>query len=83
MLDDLLEKRAIQLPQPKRHEHVVRIANPKYYHYHMMVSHPLEKCVTLKKRIMQLIEDGTIMLDLDDVIETNDVSYQTKELSLI
>jgi len=48
-----------------------------------MVSHPLEKCVTLKKRIMQLVEDGTIIFDLDDVVETYHISCQTRGLSLI
>ena len=37
----------------------------------------------LKERIMQLIEDGTIILDLDDVIERNHISCQTKGFSLM
>ena len=32
---------------------------------------------------MWLIKDGTIILDLDDVVETNHISSQTKGLSLI
>jgi len=48
-----------------------------------MVSHPLEKCVTLKEHIMRLIKDGTKILDLDNIVETNHISYQTKRLSLI
>jgi len=48
-----------------------------------MVSHLLEKCVTLKERIIRLTEDGTIILDLDDVVETNHISCQTRGLSLI
>jgi len=63
-----LQKRVMQLPEPKRQEEVGRTANPLYYRYHRMVSHPLEKCVTLKEYIMQLIKDGTIILDLDDVV---------------
>jgi len=46
-----------------------------------MVSHPLEKCI--KECIMWLIEDGTIILDLDDMVETNHNSCQAKALSLI
>ena len=83
MLDDLLEKGVIQLPKLKRPEDVRRTSDPKYCCYHRMVSHSLEKCVTLKERIMRLIEDGTIILDLDDIIEINHISYQTKGLSLI
>ena len=32
---------------------------------------------------MRLIEDGIITLDLDDVVKTNHISCQIKELSLI
>jgi len=76
MLDDLLEKGVIQLPEPKRPKDVGRTTNPTYYRYHRMISHPLEKYVTLKECIMWLIEDGMIILDLDDVVETNHISCQ-------
>jgi len=52
MLNDLLEKGVIQLLEPRRPEEVGRTANPKYCHYHRMVSHPLEKCITIVERIM-------------------------------
>jgi len=45
-----------------------------------MVSHSLEKGITIKERIMQLAKEGRIVLDLDDVVEANHVSSQTKEL---
>jgi len=49
-----------------------------------MVSHPLEKCITLKQHIIRLIKDGrTMILDLDVVVEINHISCQTKGLSLI
>ena len=80
MLDDLLKKGVIQLLEPKRPEEVGRTANPKYCLYHRMVSHPLEKCITIKERIMQLAKEGRIILDLDDVVEANHVSSQTREL---
>jgi len=48
-----------------------------------MASRPLDKCITLKEHIMWFIEDGTIILDLDDVVETNHTSYPTKGLPLI
>jgi len=78
---DYLEKRIIQLLESKRPKDVGRTADPKYCSYHRMVSHILEKCVTLKERIMLLIEDRTIILDLDNVAETNHMS--NKRLSLI
>ena len=45
-----------------------------------MVSHPLEKCITIKERIMQLAKEGRIILDLDDVVKANHVSSQRREL---
>jgi len=83
MLDDLLEKGVIQLPEPKRPEELRKMANPLYYQYHRMVSHPLEKCITLKECIMQFVKDVTIILDLDDVVEINYISskyYQFRSL---
>jgi len=52
MLDDLLEKGVIELPKPKGPEEAGRTADPKYCGYHRIVSHPLEKFVTLKECIM-------------------------------
>jgi len=52
MLDDLLEKGIIELPQSKRPEEARRTNDPKYYRYHRVVSHPLEKYITLKEHIM-------------------------------
>ena len=54
MLDDLLEKGIIQLPELRRSEEVGRTTDPKYCRYHTMVSHPLEKCIMIEERIMQL-----------------------------
>ena len=77
MLDDLLEKGVIQLLELKRPEDVGRTADLNYCCYHRMVSHPLKKCVTLKERIMWLIEDKTIILNLDEVVKKNHISCQT------
>ena len=48
-----------------------------------MVSHPLKKCITLKERIMRLVKDGAIILDLDDVVESNHIFYKRRGLSII
>jgi len=77
MQDDIFQKGVIQLLEPKRLEEVGRTGDPKYCRYHRIVNHALEKCIRLKERIMLLIDDGTIMLDLDDMVETNHVSCQT------
>ena len=57
-----------------------RIVGPKYYRYLRMVSHSLEKCITIKERISQLVKEGWIILDRNDVVETNYVSSTTREL---
>jgi len=80
MVDDLLEKGVIQLLEQKRPEEVGKITDLKYCRYHRMPSHPLEKCVTIKKHIVQLAKEERIILDLDDVAEANHVSCQAREL---
>jgi len=76
MLDDLLENGIIELLAPKRPEEAGRTTDPKYCHYHRVISHPLEKCITLKERVMQLARDGRIILDLDDPVGTNHIFAQ-------
>jgi len=71
MLDDLLEKGIIELPPSKRPKKSRRTNDPKYCRYHRVVNHPLEKCITLKERIMQLAKDGTIIRDLEEAADTN------------
>jgi len=78
MLDDLLENGIIELPAPKQPEEAGRTTDPKYYHYHRVISHPLEKCITLKERIMQLARDGKIVLDLDDSAGANHISAEVE-----
>ena len=78
MLDDLLENGNIELPPSRRPEEGERTTDSKYYIYHRVISHPLEKCITLKERITQLVRDGRIILDLDDPIGTNHISSQVE-----
>ena len=37
----------------------------------------------LKERIMRLVKDGTIILDFDDVVESNHIFCQIRGLSII
>ena len=78
MVDDLLRKWIIQLSEPKRPKEVGKTAEFKYCRYYEMVSQPHEKCVTLKEYIMHLPKMGRIIVDLDDAVEENMISYQTK-----
>jgi len=52
MVDGLLKNKIIELPPPKGPKEAGRTTDSKYYLYHRVISHPLEKCITLKERIM-------------------------------
>jgi len=47
-----------------------------------VISHPLEKCITLKECIMQLAKDRRIILDLDEITEANCIRAQLESLPL-
>ena len=68
MLDDLLEKGIIELPPSKRHGKVMTQSIVGIIGSLVI---PLEMCITMKERIMQLAKDGAIILDLDKAIETS------------
>ncbi|KAM1743769.1 hypothetical protein TB2_013240 [Malus domestica] len=71
MLEDLLEKKVIGLPECRRPEEMNRIDRPRYCKFHRFISHPTEKCFVLKDLIMKLAQKGIIELDLDDVVKSN------------
>ncbi|KAH7852825.1 hypothetical protein Vadar_029728 [Vaccinium darrowii] len=73
MLEDLLEKNVIQLPECKRPEEMRKVHDPRYYHYHRIVSHPTEKCFVLKDLIADLARKKKILLDVDEVAESNHI----------
>ncbi|KAH7839173.1 hypothetical protein Vadar_000725 [Vaccinium darrowii] len=71
MLEDLLEKKIIQLPECKCPEEMGKVHDPRYYHYHRIVSHSTEKCFVLKELIADLARKKKIILDIDEVAESN------------
>ncbi|KAM2127083.1 hypothetical protein ACFX1R_007025 [Malus domestica] len=71
MLEDLLEKKVIGLPECRRPEEMNRTDSPRYCKFHRFISHPTEKCFVLKDLIMKLAQKGIIELDLDDVVKSN------------
>ncbi|KAM1132645.1 hypothetical protein ACFX19_047713 [Malus domestica] len=71
MLDDLLEKKVIELPECKRPEEMNRTNDPKYCKYHRIVGHHMGKCFILKELIMKLAQQGRIELDLEDTAATH------------
>ncbi|KAM1270364.1 hypothetical protein ACFX13_032282 [Malus domestica] len=75
MLEDLLEKKVIGLPECKRPEEMSRTDSPRYCKFHRFISHPTEKCFMLKDLIMKLTQKGIIELDLDDVVKSNYTTF--------
>ncbi|KAM1773934.1 hypothetical protein ACFX12_043368 [Malus domestica] len=71
MLDDLLEKKVIELPECKHPEEMNRTNDPKYCKYHRIVGHHVGKCFILKELIMKLAQQGRIELDLEDTAATH------------
>ncbi|KAH7842709.1 hypothetical protein Vadar_008294 [Vaccinium darrowii] len=71
MLEDLLEKNVIQLPECKRPAEMGKVHDPRYCHYHRIVSHSTEKCFVLKELIANLARKKKIVLDVDEIAESN------------
>ncbi|KAH7837810.1 hypothetical protein Vadar_018288 [Vaccinium darrowii] len=71
MLEDLLEKKVIQLPECKGPEKIGRVNDPKYCQYHRIISHPTEKRFVLKELRVDLASQNKILINLDEVAESN------------
>ncbi|KAK2980373.1 hypothetical protein RJ640_014546 [Escallonia rubra] len=74
ILDFLLEHKLIDLPKMKRVEEAGQVNESRYCKYHRLISHPTEKCFTLKEVIMDLSKKGKIHLDGEGVEESNTTS---------
>ncbi|KAA0065857.1 retrotransposon gag protein [Cucumis melo var. makuwa] len=66
MLEQLLEKQLIQLPECKRPEQAGKVDDPNYCKYHPVISHSVEKCFVLKELILRLAREKKIELDLEE-----------------
>ncbi|KAA0040629.1 retrotransposon gag protein [Cucumis melo var. makuwa] len=74
MLEQLIEKQLIQLPECKRPEQAGKVDDPNYRKYHRVISHPVEKYFVLKELILKLTRENKIELDIDEVAQTNHVA---------
>ncbi|KAM1188371.1 hypothetical protein ACFX13_024996 [Malus domestica] len=83
MLDDLLEKKVIELPECKRPEEMNHVNDLKYCKYHRIVSHPVGKCFVLKELIMKLAQQGRIELDLEDTAATHTTTIAFGSFDLV
>ena len=70
MLDKLLEKGLIELPESSRPEEIGRTNDPKYCKYHRIISHPIEKYKAFGRQVLQLTNEGNITLDEENTEES-------------
>ncbi|OIT05051.1 hypothetical protein A4A49_04639 [Nicotiana attenuata] len=78
ILDELLAKKVIDLPESKRPEEIGKVSDPKYCKFHRVISHPTEKYFVLKEKIMTLVSEGKIIIDMDETEEANHASIALK-----
>ena len=71
ILDKLLEKGLVQLPESRRPEEIGRTNDPKYCKYHRIISHPIEKCKAFREQVLQLTNEGKITLDKENTEESD------------
>ncbi|KAA0052091.1 retrotransposon gag protein [Cucumis melo var. makuwa] len=76
MLEQLIEKQLIQLPECKRSEQAGKVDDPNYCKYHRVISHSVERCFVLKELILKLACENKIELDIDEVAQTNHVAVK-------
>lgn len=72
MLDELLQLKMIEFSPLKRLEEMGHENDLKYCCYHWVISHPIKKRFILKKKIMDLAQEGKIEIDsMKDITATN------------
>ncbi|KAM1022201.1 hypothetical protein PS2_042855 [Malus domestica] len=81
MLEYLLDKEVIELPECKRPEEMNRVNDPKYCKYHRIISHLVGKCFVLKQLIMKLAQEGRIELDPEETATVNAISIMFGSLN--
>ncbi|WP_375618968.1 hypothetical protein, partial [Bartonella sp. AC134YNZD] len=63
MLEELLAYKLIELPEMKRPEEANKLNDQNYCKYHHLVSHPTQCYFILKEKIVQLANQGKILLE--------------------
>ncbi|XP_075111836.1 uncharacterized protein LOC142181985 [Nicotiana tabacum] len=79
ILDELLDKKVIDLLESKRPEEIGKVGDPKYCKFHRVISHPTEKCFVLKEKIMVLVSEGKIIIDMDKIAKANHATIALNE----
>ncbi|KAL8161824.1 hypothetical protein V2J09_013313 [Rumex salicifolius] len=63
IFDELIEAKALTLPEPKKPNEVGMTNNPKYCPYHRLLGHTIEDCYVLKDIIEGMINKAEIEVD--------------------
>ncbi|KAM2335462.1 hypothetical protein ACFXTH_012872 [Malus domestica] len=80
MLEDLLDKKVIDLPECRRPEEMNHTDSPRYCKFHRFISHPTKKCFVLKDLILTLAQQGKIELDLEDTVAAHTTTIVFRSL---
>lgn len=79
ILDELLAKKAIDLPESNRPEEINKVNDPKYCKFHHVIGHPTGKCFVLKEKIMTLVSEGKIIIDMDETMDAKHASVVDRQ----
>jgi len=63
MFEQLMEHKALNLPEPRRPEQVNMTNNPLYCPYHRYVGHTIEDCISFKEWLQRAIDEKRVNLD--------------------
>ncbi len=67
IFNQLMEHRALNLPEPRRPDQVTMTDNPLYYPYHRYVGHAIEDCIAFKEWLQRAVNEKRINLDADAI----------------
>ena len=67
MFDQLMEHRALNLPEPQRPDQVNMDDNPLYCPYHRYIGHAIEDCITFKEWLQRAVNEKRVTLDPEAV----------------
>ncbi|KAH0706091.1 hypothetical protein KY285_010625 [Solanum tuberosum] len=76
ILNELLIKKVIALPESKRPKESNKVDDPMYCKLHWIIGHHTTKCFILKEKIMTLSWEGKISIDIDETTEINHASVK-------
>ncbi|KAH0634868.1 hypothetical protein KY284_037654 [Solanum tuberosum] len=74
ILDELLAKKVIDLPESKRPEEINKVSDTKYCKFYRVLGHPTSKSFILKEKITMLVSEGKIIIDMDETVDANQFS---------